>query len=104
MVQFEDHDRGTRRNIGGTLARGEKAYARAGWFDWASRLFGSRQDALIGLLALLFPNFQLFNIADWAALDGATGWGALLRLTAYASGYVIVACGLASWLFNRREI
>ena len=54
MVQFEQNDRDGRRTFGGALAKGEKARARAGWFDWAYRLFGSRQDALIGLLAVLF--------------------------------------------------
>lgn len=51
MVQFEDDDRLSRRS---GLATAEKTHSRAGWFDWAKRLFGSRREALIGALALLF--------------------------------------------------
>ena len=58
MVQFEDDTRDRFANRGGRLARGEDAANRASWFsawfNWLPRLFGSRQEAVIGALALAF--------------------------------------------------
>lgn len=51
MVQFEDDIRDRDR---GVLERGERAYNRAGWFDWLRRLFGAQREVLIGTLAVLF--------------------------------------------------
>lgn len=73
----------------------QDACERAG--TWPARL-------IAGFLALLFPNFQAFNISDLTGLSGTVDMMALLRLTIYAGGYVAVACASASWLFHRREI
>lgn len=51
MVQFEDDRREPRR---GLFAKAERAHNRAGWFNRLSRLFGSRREAMVGALALLF--------------------------------------------------
>ena len=51
MVQFEDDRRETRRSL---FEKAERAYNRADWFSSLGRLFGSRREALIGALALLF--------------------------------------------------
>ena len=60
--------------------------------------------AFAGLLAFAFPDFQAFAAADWSSAASGPDAMTLLRLTAYAGGYVAVLCGLASWLFHRREI
>ncbi|HWA86038.1 MAG TPA: ABC transporter permease subunit [Opitutus sp.] len=55
-----------------------------------------------GLVGMLFPNFQRFDLAAGAGLtvDGA----GLLRLALYAGGYAVVVCALATLSFRRREI
>ena len=52
------------------------------------------------LIHWMFPDFQLFALADggaWTALGVA-------RLTVYAVGYMAVALGLAVHLFRSREV
>jgi len=68
--------------------RGGSAMARAG-------------GALIGLL---FPNFQLFNLADLAAAGEPLGAGLVVRVTLYGLAYIAVFLALASFSFRRREI
>lgn len=73
----------------------QDAYARGG--SWAGRFIGAG-------LAAVFPNFQLFSVAD--SINGADAPPAahLARIVLYALGYVAVACGLAVFSFRRREI
>ncbi|MEY2880249.1 MAG: hypothetical protein RLZZ15_2629 [Verrucomicrobiota bacterium] len=75
------------------LAHG--AYARAG--SAAGRL-------LSGLIEVVFPNFQLFNVADQLGLGGAVPWGHVARVSVYGLGYIGAACALAVLSFRRREI
>ena len=58
------------------------------------------------LIARLFPNFQVFDVANTLVFGGfrELGGGSLLGLAAYALGYTAVYLGLASCLFSRREI
>lgn len=60
--------------------------------------------ALSGLIAALFPNFQVLALADSLAAADLPAGGAVLRVVAYAAGYVAVACALAIFTFRRREI
>ncbi len=73
----------------------QDAYARSG--EWLGRVIG-------GLIAGIFPNFQLFTLAE--SLDAADAPPAALvaRVTIYALGYIVVACGLAVFSFRQREI
>ncbi|MCX6937667.1 MAG: ABC transporter permease subunit [Verrucomicrobia bacterium] len=66
-------------------------------------------DSVIGalavrLLGVVFPNFQLFNLADsigqGAGIDGALA----LRVAAYGFFYIGVIGGLAVYSFRHREI
>lgn len=52
------------------------------------------------LIHWMFPDFQLFALAD----GGAWTWWGLGRLTIYALGYAAVALGLAVQLFRNREV
>jgi ABC-type transport system involved in multi-copper enzyme maturation permease subunit len=56
------------------------------------------------LIAVLFPNFQLFALSD--SLNAADGppWMHVARICVYAVGYVAVAGGLAVFSFRHREI
>jgi ABC-2 type transport system permease protein len=73
----------------------QDAYARAG--AGAARIIG-------GALASVFPNFQLFAIADsLVAAEGPTA-AQLARVIAYGAGYAAVACLLAIYSFRHREI
>lgn len=58
-----------------------------------------------GLIAALFPNFQVFGLAlDSLAAADLPGAGPLVRVVAYALGYVAAAGGLAVFAFRQREI
>lgn len=73
----------------------QEAYARGAWS--VSRMVG-------GMLASVFPNFQLFTLADsLVAAEGPTG-GQLARVIAYGLGYGGAACLLAVYSFRHREI
>ncbi len=52
MAQYENDIEGTNGGRRGLLASGERASGRAGWFDGWTRVFGAREEALIGALAL----------------------------------------------------
>jgi hypothetical protein len=82
MVQFEDDDRDFRGSRGRALETGEKAYSRAGWFDWLYRLFGARHEALIGTLALLFTAGVSGLVIRDALLSGAKDKSGLRRVVA----------------------
>lgn len=73
----------------------QAAYARSG--AWGARVLGE-------LIALLFPNFQLFNLADDWAVGGAVAWSQVGRVAVYALAYVIATGGLAVVSFRQREI
>lgn len=73
----------------------QEAYAKSGALP--GRVLG-------GLLAGMFPNFQLFALADSisaAAMPSAAG---VAIVCAYAAGYVAVAVALAVFSFRHREI
>jgi ABC-type transport system involved in multi-copper enzyme maturation permease subunit len=55
-------------------------------------------------IAAVFPNFQVFSLADsFSAADRPLSVH-VTRVVAYALGYVVVACGLAVFSFRKREI
>ena len=57
-----------------------------------------------GLIGLMFPNFQLFNLADNVGAGVAVPWDRVARVTLYASGYAAGAGALAVYSFRKREI
>lgn len=57
-----------------------------------------------GLAALVFPDFQLFNVVDAAVAGEAIGWGALGMIGAIAAGYVTVYMMLAWYSFFDKEL
>lgn len=63
---------------------------------------------LAGLLGAIFPNFQVFNVAEAMALTGGEAAGlpvyVLLRVAWYGAGYLAVFGGLAIYSFRKREI
>jgi ABC-type transport system involved in multi-copper enzyme maturation permease subunit len=73
----------------------QDAYARAGS---AAGLAAS------ALISSVFPNFQVFQIADSLAAADLPATGYVLRVTLYALGYSAAAAGLAIVSFRRREI
>lgn len=56
------------------------------------------------LLGLLFPNFQLFNLADLVPTGEPLGAGLIARVTLYGLAYIGAFLALASFSFRRREI
>lgn len=73
----------------------QDAYARSG--AWLGRILG-------GLIAGIFPNFQMFALADSLAAADAPPAAHVARVVVYALGYMVVACGLAVFSFRQREI
>ena len=73
----------------------QAGYARAG--SWSAHLVGEG-------IALLFPNFQLFNLADDWSMGGDLAWSRLVRLALYALAYLVATGGLAVFSFRKREI
>ena len=70
-------------------------YARAG--TMGGKLIAS-------LVTFVFPNFQLFNLADELTPGVALPWGRIASLSLYAFGYVAAACALSVYSFRKREI
>lgn len=73
----------------------QDAYSRAG---------SALGMVLSGVIASLFPNFQVFTLADSLAAADLPAGAAVLRVVLYAGGYVAVVSALAIFTFRRREI
>ena len=57
-----------------------------------------------GLLSGVFPNFQLFDLTELIGIGAAPAPSDIVRIMLYATGYVVVALGLATYSFQHREI
>lgn len=57
-----------------------------------------------GCLALVLPNFQVFNLGDLSGTAGGIGITLLARVTGYALFYVLAVGTLTVFSFKRREI
>jgi ABC-type transport system involved in multi-copper enzyme maturation permease subunit len=55
-------------------------------------------------IAAVFPNFQLFSLADSLSSADQPLSSHVARVVIYALGYILVACGLAVFSFRKREI
>lgn len=60
--------------------------------------------AVAGVIGLLFPNFQLFNLAENVGAGEAVPWDRVAHVSVYAFGYVVAAGALAVYSFRKREI
>lgn len=59
---------------------------------------------LVRVLALIFPNFQLFNVGDLVALGERIPYEVFGRISVVAVVYVLVFSALAIYSFKQREI
>src|SRR5690606_12015070 len=59
---------------------------------------------LVRLLGLVFPNFQMFNIADQVALGETIPTTVYFSVGLIAVAYILVFNGLAIYSFRQREI
>jgi hypothetical protein len=57
-----------------------------------------------GALSSIFPNFQLFTLADTLNAADLPPAGHFFRIAVYALGYVVATCALAVFSFRKREI
>jgi ABC-2 type transport system permease protein len=71
------------------------AYARSG---------AAVTRVVAGGIAWVFPNFQLFSLADSLAAIDAPAAGDVLRVLGYGLIYAAAACALATYSFRHREI
>ncbi|TVR50970.1 MAG: ABC transporter permease [Puniceicoccaceae bacterium] len=58
----------------------------------------------VGLLGLIFPNFQLFNLGDQIALGERLPGELALRVALYGLVYILVFNAVAIYSFRKREI
>lgn len=58
----------------------------------------------VRVLGLVFPNFQLFNLADSAGQGAGVSTDLALRVAAYGLAYIAVIGGLTVYSFRNREI
>jgi ABC-type Na+ efflux pump permease subunit len=73
----------------------QEAYVHGG--TWLGRIFAAT-------LAAVFPNFQLFTLADSLVPADAPAWVDVFRVGLYGAGYVVAGCALAVFSFRAREI
>lgn len=73
----------------------QDAYVRGG--SWLGRLTAAG-------IAAIFPNFQLYAVADSLNAIDAPPFFHVARIGVYSLGYIGVACGLAVFSFRQREI
>lgn len=73
----------------------QEAYLHGG--TWLGRIFAAA-------LAGVFPNFQLFTLADSLVPANAPAWADVFRVGLYGAGYVVAGCALAVFSFREREI
>lgn len=73
----------------------QDSYARGG--SWIGRLVSAG-------IAAMFPNFQLFALAESLNPSDAPPLAHVLRIGVYGFGYIVAACGLAVFSFRQREI
>lgn len=70
--------------------------------------WGKVDNALVGFvvqaLSFVFPNFQLFNLADNIGQGGGVAGDVALRVAGYGFLYIAVIGGLAVYSFRNREI
>jgi ABC-type Na+ efflux pump permease subunit len=59
---------------------------------------------VMGCIALIFPDFQVFDLGDLLESDGGIEVALLARVSAYALSYIVMLGALAVFLFRRREI
>ena len=59
---------------------------------------------LVQLLGYIFPNFQVFNLADQIGIGEGIDTAVFLRVAGYALIYIAVIGALAVYSFRNREI
>ena len=74
--------------------------ARDAWGNVDNALVG----AVVQVLSLIFPNFQLFNLADEIGQGTGVAGEVALRVAGYGLMYIAVIGGLAVYSFRNREI
>ena len=57
-----------------------------------------------GAIAAIFPNFQVFALADSLSAADMPPFAHLARVGIYGLGYIVAASGLAVFSFRKREI
>lgn len=55
------------------------------------------------IVAVLLPDFGLFNITDQATAGAQPGWSMIGGLALIAAGYIILHLLVATWVFSRKE-
>ena len=62
------------------------------------------QKILVAIVALIFPDLQIFNLADDAIAGASVPISIFLRVAALGGIYLLIYFGLASLIFSNREL
>jgi ABC-type transport system involved in multi-copper enzyme maturation permease subunit len=73
-------------------------------YETYAREGASAMRAIAGAIGLMFPNFQLFDLADQLGGGLPVAWTGVAWTTLYGAVYAAVASGLAIFSFRKREI
>ena len=65
---------------------------------------GSLSKVIAAGLALILPDFQLFNVVDAAVAGEAMGWDVIGRLAGFGLGYMTIYTLVAWYIFQDKEI
>lgn len=65
---------------------------------------GTISKAIAAALALLLPDFQLFNVVDAAVAGEPLGWDVVSHLAGFGSGYMAIYTLVAWYIFQDKEI
>lgn len=79
-----------------------QATAREYWL--ASNESGLLSKTVLGLVALVFPDLQAFNLVDDIVVGAAIPAGILLKSLALGFGYIAVYTSLAAAVFHQKEL
>jgi len=72
--------------------------------DSSVRAGGILARVVSGAIAAIFPNFQVFALADSLSAADMPPFAHLARVGIYGLGYIVAASGLAVFSFRKREI
>ena len=80
-----------------------QSVAREQWLE-SGQAAGWILKAFLASVALLVPDFNLYNLIDEIVAGNAVSWRTTLEVTAYSTVYVLVLLASAAWLFEGRDL
>ncbi len=80
-----------------------QSVAREQWLE-SGETVGWILKAFLAAVALLVPDFNLYNLIDEIVAGNAVSWPSTLQVLAYSTGYVAVLLAVSALLFEGRDL